>query len=83
MTISKKEYRKRWADEGLRKWKDIKGIMHRQFLRDMPETADAEQTWSWLRSSNSEVQPEVLICVAQEQALIIRLNYIKELSVKS
>ena len=41
----------------------------------MPETTDAEQTWSWLRSSDLKVQTEGLICAAQEQAL--RTNYVK------
>ena len=41
----------------------------------MPETTDAEQTWSWLRSSDLKVQTEALICAAQEQAL--RTNYMK------
>ena len=43
--------------------------MHGQFRRDMPETTDAEQTWSWLRSSDVKVQIEVLICAAEEQTL--------------
>ena len=49
--------------------------MHGQFLRDMPETTDAEQTWNWLRSSALKVQTEALICAAQEQSL--RNNYVK------
>ena len=43
--------------------------MHGQFLRDMAETTDAEQTWSWLISSDLKVQMEAFICAAQEQAL--------------
>ena len=49
--------------------------MHGQFLRDMPETTDAEQTWSWLISSDLKVQMESFICAAQEQAL--RTNNVK------
>ena len=41
----------------------------------MPETTDAEQTRSWLRSSDLKVQTEGLICAAQEQAL--RTTYVK------
>ena len=61
-TVRKMEFRK-----CLRKWKDK--AMHGQFLRDMPETTDAEQTWSWLISSDLKVQMEAFICAAQEQAL--------------
>lgn len=49
--------------------------MYGQFQRHMPETTDAEQTWSWLRSSDLKVQTEGLICAAQEQAL--RTNFVK------
>ena len=55
-TVSKEELRKTWTDEGLRRWKD--NAMHGQFLRDMSETADAEQTWSW--HINLKVQTEAL-----------------------
>lgn len=41
----------------------------------MPEPTDAEQTWSWLGSSDLKIQTEVLICAAQEQAL--STNYVK------
>ena len=72
-TVCKSEFRKRCTDEGLRKWRDI--AMHGQLLRDMPETTDAEQTWSWLISFYLKVQTEALICATQEQAL--RPNYMK------
>ena len=72
-TASKREFRKRWTDEGLRKWKDK--AMHVQFLSDMPESKDAEQTWNWHRSSDMKAQTEALICAAQEQAL--RTYYVK------
>ena len=49
--------------------------MYGQFLRHMPETTDAEQTWSWLRSSDLKVQTEGLIWAVQEQA--IRTTYVK------
>ena len=45
-TVIKREFKKRWTEEGLKKWKDK--AMHGQFLRDMPETTHAEQTWSSL-----------------------------------
>ena len=72
-TVSKMEFRKSWINEGLRKWNDK--AMHGQFLRNMQETMDVEQTWSWFRSSDLKVQMEGLICAAQEQAL--RTNYMK------
>ena len=43
--------------------------MHGQFLNDMPETTDAEQTCSWLMSSDLKVQTDALIFAAQQQAL--------------
>ena len=72
-TVSKREFRKRWTDEWLRKWKDK--AMHGQFLSDLPESKDAEQTWSWFRSSDLKVQTKALICAATEQAL--RTCYVK------
>ena len=66
-TVSKGELRKKWTDEGLRKWKDK--VMHGQFLSDMPETTDAEQTCSWLMSSDVKVQTDALSFTAQQQAL--------------
>ena len=54
--VRKEELRKTWTDEGLRRWKDK--AMHGQFLRDMSETTDAEQTWSW--HINLKVQTEAL-----------------------
>ena len=56
-TVSKmerKRKRKSWTNEGLRKWKDK--AMHGQFLNNMQETMDAEQTWSWFRSSDLKIQ---------------------------
>ena len=49
------------------KWKDK--AMHGQFLNDMPEITDAEQTCSWLMSSDVKVQTVALIFAAQQQAL--------------
>ena len=43
--------------------------MHGQFLSDMPGTTDAEQTCSWLMSSDVKVQTDALIFAAQQQAL--------------
>ena len=42
---AKKEFRKRYTDEWLNKWKNK--VTHGQFVRDMPETSDVEQTWNW------------------------------------
>ena len=49
--------------------------MHGQFLREMGEGIDKQETWKWLRKADLKVETEALICAAQEQYL--RSNYVK------
>lgn len=41
----------------------------------MPDTANREKAWEWLRKSGLKVETEALTCAAQEQAL--GTNYAK------
>ena len=50
-------------------------VMYGQFIREMPESTDAKETWKWLGSAGLKIQTEALLCAAQEQAL--RTKYIK------
>ena len=49
--------------------------MYGQFVREMPETTDDKETWSWLRKADLKVQTDAMLCAAQEQA--IGANYVK------
>ena len=49
--------------------------MYGQFVREMPETADDKETWSWLRKADLKVQTDAMLYAEQEQA--IGANYVK------
>ena len=49
--------------------------MHGQFVREMPETADENDTWNLLRKANLNLETEAMLFAAQEQA--IQTNYVK------
>ena len=49
--------------------------MYGQFVREIPDTVEKEESWRGLRSGELKVETEALICAAQEQAL--RTNSIK------
>ena len=49
--------------------------MHDQFVREMPEKVDKDNTWQWLSKSDLEIGTEALLCAAQEQT--IGTNYVK------
>ena len=50
-------------------------IMYVQFVREIPETTDGNETWNWLRTADLKVETEAMLCAAQEQA--IWANYVK------
>ena len=54
-------------------WKNKR--MYGQFVREMSERTDENQTWNWLREADLKVEAEAISCAAQEQA--IRTNYVK------
>ena len=72
-TLEKGEYKEKTMSETERLWREKK--MYGQFIREMPETTDETETWSWLRKSDFKVETEAMLCAAQEQA--IRTNYVK------
>ena len=43
--------------------------MHGQFIREVPEKADTDQTWNLLVRSDFKVDTMALLCAAQEQAI--------------
>ena len=49
--------------------------MHDQFVREMPEKVDKDNTWQWLSKNDLEIGTEALLCDAQEQT--IGTNYVK------
>ena len=49
--------------------------MYRQFIRDMPEATEKENSLLWLKKCDLKIPSEALICSAEEQA--IRTNYVK------
>ena len=49
--------------------------MYGQFLREMPDKVDKNNTWDWLIRSDLKVETEALLYTAQEQA--IRTNCVK------
>ena len=48
--------------------------MYRQFVREMPETTDEKETWSWLRKTDLKAEIEA-ICAAQEKT--VWTSYVK------
>ena len=44
-------------------------IMYVQFVREIPETTDGNETWNWLRTADLKVETEAMLCAAQEQAI--------------
>ena len=50
-------------------------IMHRQFVKEMPEKDDKDKNWPRLSKSDLKIGTEAFLCVAQEHA--IRTNYVK------
>ncbi len=71
--VSKDEFKRIWMNEKEQGWKEKR--MYGQFVREMPESIDAKETWKWLRKADLKIQTESLLCAAQEQAL--RTNYVK------
>ena len=49
--------------------------MHRQFVREMPEKVDKDETWQWLSKSDLKIETEALAFSAEEQT--IRKSYLK------
>ena len=49
--------------------------MNGQFVREMPEKVDKDETWQWLSKNDLKIRTEALLFAAQEQA--IRINYVK------
>jgi len=66
-TVSQNELKRTLNNEKLNSWKDKR--LCRQLVREMPETALAQETWKWLRMLDLKVQTVALICAAQEQTL--------------
>ena len=66
------EFKKLQMYERQQSWKEK--VMYGQFIREMPESTDAKETWKWL-SAGLKIQTEALLCAAQEQAL--RTKYVK------
>lgn len=55
--------------------------MHWQFVRGTPEKVDRVKSWEWLSRSDLKVGTKVLLCAAQEQAIMT--NYVKHYIDKS
>ena len=49
--------------------------MNIQFLREMPETIDENETWYWLREADLKTETGPMFCVGQEEA--IETSYVK------
>ena len=60
-----REMRELWKNKG----------MYGQFVREMLETADENDTWNLLRKANLNLETEAMLFAAQEQA--IQINYVK------
>ena len=72
-STTKNDFKKRLNNERMENWRQKQ--MYGQFIRDMPETTNKENTWNWMRKCDLKITTEALICSAQEQA--IRTNYVK------
>ena len=70
---TKMDFKRNWNEQNLREWKEKR--MYGQFVREMPDTVEKEESWRWLRTGDLKVETEALICAAQEQAL--RTNSVK------
>ena len=62
-TVLKNKFRKRWTNEGIRKWKDK--ATNRQFLRDMSGRNHTMQ------NTLTYVQPRRTVCQYREEVLLI------------
>ena len=51
--------------------------MYGQFLREMPETVDKNNTWKWTRKSDLKVETEGLSLIFAAQKQVLRTNYVK------
>ena len=67
------EFKKQKAQELKQNWCEKK--MDGQFVREMPEKVDQDETWQCLSKSDLKIGTEALFFVAQEQA--IRTDYVK------
>ena len=65
--MNKKEFKLRWIREKKELWKNK--IMYEQFVREMPEATDEQETWYWLRKADLKVETEAMLCSAQEQPI--------------
>ena len=50
-----------------RKWHEKK--MHGQFVREMPESGDKENSWRWLGQGDLKVSTKESLRAAQERAI--------------
>ena len=48
--VSKDEFKRGWMNEKEQRWKEKR--MYGQFVREMPESADENKTWEWLRKAD-------------------------------
>ena len=44
---SKDEFKRIWINEKENRWKEIR--IYYQFVREVPESTDAKETWKWLK----------------------------------
>ena len=73
-SVSKKDFKTSLNEKMLENWK--KKQMYGQFIRDIPEGIDRQNSWLWMRKCNLKILTEALIiCSVQEQA--IKTNHIK------
>ena len=72
-TLTSGEFKKQIEQELKQSW--IEKKMYGQFIREMPENVDKNQTWQWLSKCDLKIGTEALLCAPQEQA--IRTNYVK------
>ena len=68
------DFKRNWNAQNLKEWKEKK--MYGQFVREMRDTVEKEDSWRWLRSGDLKVETEALICATQE-LVSLRTNSIK------
>ena len=59
-TVSKDEFKTSWNKEKLNSCKEKR--LHGQFVREIRETTQVKESWSWLRKADLKIQTEAFTC---------------------
>ena len=63
-TLTSGEFKKQIEQELKQTW--IEKKMYGQFIKEMPENVDKNETWQWLSKCDLMIGTEALLCAAQE-----------------